>query len=129
MRVQDNVSVSGLGIVDRFRYAFDSNGPTTSLDPLYLYGLDIQFVDSTATLYDSTQTLDVDLNLMDYDITRFSITGADLKTESDDFSVRGTITSVSIPEPSALSMIVIATLLVIRRGRKSEQDGAAEEAV
>ena len=33
LRTQNDVSVFGLGVVDRFRYGFDSNGPTTSLIP------------------------------------------------------------------------------------------------
>ena len=131
VRTQNNVSVSGLGIVDRFRFAFDSSGPTTFLDPLYLYQLDIEFIDTSALIYDGTQTLDVDLILEDYDVVRFFIRGADLATRTDDFSVNGTLTSVAVPEPSSAAFLLGASLIILRRKRKSEQggDGDAEEAL
>ena len=123
VRTQNNVSVSGLGIVDRFRFGFDSSGPTTFLDPLYLYQLDIEFIDTSALIYDGSQTLDVDLNLEDYDVVRFFIRGADLATRTDDFSVSGTLTSVSVPEPSIAAFLLGTSIIILRRKRQSEQGG------
>jgi hypothetical protein len=115
VRAQNDVSVFGLGIVDRFRYGFDSNGPTTSLEPLYLYQLDVEFIDTSASLYDGSQTLDVDLNLTDYDVVRFFMRGSDLATRTNDFQVRGTITSVSVPEVSVTAFLMVTPFVVLRR--------------
>lgn len=121
VRTQNDVSVFGLGIVDRFRYGFDSNGPTTSLDPLYLYQLNVEFIDTSASVYDGSQTLDVDLNLTDYDVVRFFMSGADIATRTDDFRVSGTLTSVSVPEPSIPALLLGAAFMVLGRKRQSEQ--------
>jgi hypothetical protein len=116
VRTQNNVSLFGLGVVDRFRYGFDSNGPTTSLDPLYLYQLDIEFIDTSASVYDGSQTLDVDLNLTDYDEVRFFMRGADIDTRTDDFRVSGTLTSVSVPEPSLIVLLLAAPFTLLHGG-------------
>ena len=121
VRAQNDVSVSGLGVVDRFSYGFDSNGPTTSLAPFYLYQLDIEFIDTSASIYDGSQTLDVDLNLTDYNVVRFFMRGADIATRTDDFRVRGTLTSVSVPEPSIVVLLLGAPFIILRRKRQSEQ--------
>jgi len=121
IRAQNDISVSGLGIVDRFRHGFDSNGPTTILDPLYVYYLSVEFIDTSATVFDGTQELPVDLNLTDYDVARWSLGGADLATRTNDFRVTGTISSVSIPEPGAISLLIIGALPVMRRNKRTRR--------
>jgi hypothetical protein len=121
VRTENNVSVSGLGIVDRFRYGFDPNKPTTFLDPLYLSQIDVEFIDTSASIYDGSQTLDVHLNLTDYDVVRFFIRGSDLATRTVDFQARGTITSVSVPEMSTGMLLLGMPIVIFRRNRKSEQ--------
>lgn len=118
IRAQNDISVSGLGIVDRFRHGFDSNGPTTILDPLYVYYLSVEFIDTSATVFDGTQELPVDLNLTDYDVARWSLGGADLATRTDDFRVTGTISSVSIPEPGVSSLLAVGGLAMLIRNKR-----------
>lgn len=119
IRTQNDVSMAGLGIVDRFRFGFDSNGPTTSLDPLYVYQLNIEFIDTTASVYDGSQTLDVPLNLDDYDVVRFYLRGSDIDTRTTDFRVRGTINGLSVPEPSAVFLSALGSVALLRRRRVS----------
>ena len=119
VRTQNDIQVSGLGTVDRFRFAFDSNGPTTSLDPLYVYQLDIEFIDTSASVYDGSQTLDVPLNLSDYDVVRFFLRGSDLATRTADFRVGGVINGLSVPEPSAGLLSALGGIGLLRRRRYS----------
>jgi hypothetical protein len=124
IRAENNIlgsSVSsGFGSIDRFSHGFDSSGPTLLLSPLYVYALRVEFIDTSASVFDGNEILPVNLNLEDFDVARWSLQGSDLATRSKDYRINGTITTVTIPEPRTVCMIsVMLGLCVLRRSRKS----------
>jgi hypothetical protein len=124
IRAENNIlgsSVSsGFGSIDRFSHGFDSSGPTLLLSLLYVYALRVEFIDTSASVFDGNEILPVNLNLEDFDVARWSLQGSDLATRSKDYRINGTITTVTIPEPRTVCMIsVMLGLCVLRRSRKS----------
>jgi hypothetical protein len=101
IRARNNQSIGGGEIVDEFLHAFDSIGPTTWLDPIYVHELSVRFRDTDANAFDSSPQLPVDLNDFDWESAGWSLSGTDLATQRTRFSVSGSITATLVPEPSS----------------------------
>ena len=100
IRARNNQPIGGGAIADEFFHGFDSVGPTTWLDPFYVYALSVRFRDSDANAFDSSPQLPVDLNNFDWESADWSLSGADLATRRMSFSVSGKITAIMVPEPT-----------------------------
>jgi hypothetical protein len=101
IRARNNQSIGGEAVVDEFSHGFDSVGPTTWLDPFYVYALTVRFRDTDANEFDGSPPLPVDLNNFDWESAEWSLSGADLATRRMRFSVSGNITAILVPEPSS----------------------------
>lgn len=126
IRGQNNYDQNSHGIVDRFTYGFDSAGATTELDPLYVYLLGTQFIDTSASIFPgaSDPSLPVDLNLTDYDIHTWNFRGSDIDTRTQDFNFSGTITSIALPEPNSALLfgLFFLHLALLKRRRANQTD-------
>jgi len=118
VRAQNDVSILGYGTVDRFSHGFDSNGPTTDIDPYYIYALTVELIDTSATVFDGSEILPVNLDLADFDVARWTFQGTDLATRKNDFRVSGIVTKIAVPEPSATVFILCAVAFTLLRHRR-----------
>jgi hypothetical protein len=99
IRARNNQSIGGGVLIDEFSHGFDSIGPTTWLDPFYVYALSVRFRDTDANEFDSSPQLPVDLIDFDWESAEWSLSGTDLATQQTRFSVSGSITAILVPEP------------------------------
>ncbi|QDT75375.1 hypothetical protein [Lacipirellula limnantheis] len=101
IRARNNQSIGGGVLIDEFSHGFDSIGPTTWLDPFYVYALSVRFRDTDANEFDSSPQLPVDLSDFDWESAEWSLSGADLATRRMRFGVSGSITAILVPEPTS----------------------------
>jgi len=101
IRAHNNQPIGGGAVVDEFSHGFDSVGPTTWLDPFYVYALTVRFRDTDANEFNSPPPLPVDLSNFDWENAEWSLSGADLATRRMRFSVSGSITAILVPEPTS----------------------------